>query len=240
MIRLNKFLAHAGIASRRKCDDLILAGLVKVNGKKIDRVGLVIDEEKDEVTFKGRRITPEKEYTYIILNKPRGVVTTAMDNFRRKTVVEMIGIPERIYPVGRLDYETTGVLLLTNDGELTNRLLHPSYKMSKIYRVLLDKRIRPVHLHKLRNGVELDDFITQPCKINELRIIDNQSYLEIEIKEGRNRQIRKMFEHFGYEVVELERISFAGLTTAGLQPGEWRYLTKEEVRHLKERVRYGH
>jgi len=235
MMRLNKFLAHAGIASRRKCDDLIMAGLVKVNGKKVTRVGVVIDEEKDEVTFKGRRVLPEKEYTYILLNKPRGVVTTAMDNFRRKTVVEMIGIPERIYPVGRLDYETTGVLLLTNDGELTNRLLHPSYKMPKVYRLLLDKKIRPIHLHKLRNGVQLEDYTTRPCKITELRIIDNQSFLEIEIREGRNRQIRKMFELFGYEVVELERISFAGLTASGLQPGEWRYLTKEEVRRLKER-----
>jgi len=240
MIRLNKFLAHAGIASRRKCDDLILAGLVKVNGKVVNRVGVVIDEEKDEVTFKGRRISPGKEYTYILLNKPRGVVTTAMDNFKRKTVVEMVGIPERIYPVGRLDYETTGVLLLTNDGELTNRLLHPGYKMPKVYRALLDKRIRPIHLHKLRNGVQLDEYTTQPCKITELRIIDNQSFLEIEIKEGRNRQIRKMFEHFGYEVAELERISFAGITAKDLQPGEWRYLTKEEVRHLKERVSDGH
>ena len=234
MMRLNKFLAHAGIASRRKCDDLIMAGLVKVNGKKVDRVGVVIDEEKDKVTFKGRPVTLGEEYIYILLNKPRGVVTTAMDNFNRKTVVEMVGIPERIYPVGRLDYETTGVLLLTNDGELTNQLLHPSYRKPKVYRVLLDKKIRPVHLHKLRNGVQLEDYTTQPCKITELRIIDNQSYLEIEIREGRNRQIRKMFELFDYEVVELERISFAGLTTSGLQPGEWRYLTKEEVRQLKK------
>ncbi len=239
MMRLNKYLAQAGIASRRKCDDLILAGYVQVNGKTIDRVGVVIDETKDKVTFKGRPVTIRKHFTYIILNKPRGVVTTARDQFKRRTVLDLIAIPERIFPVGRLDYNTTGVLLLTDDGELSNRLLHPNYKVAKVYRTLLDRVIRPIDLYRLSNGVELEGRKTQPCKITELRIVDNGSLLEIELKEGRNRQIRKMFELFGYHVEELERISFAGLKATGLQQGEWRYLTKDEIKRLKEMVDYG-
>ena len=238
-MRLNKYLARAGIASRRKCDDLILAGFVKVNGKTIDTVGVVIDEDKDKVTFKGRPVSIRREFSYILLNKPRGVVTTARDQFRRRTVLDLIAIPERIFPVGRLDYNTTGVLLLTDDGELANRLLHPNYKVAKVYRALLNRVIRPVDLYRLRHGVELEGRITQPCKITEQRIVDNGSLLEIELKEGRNRQIRKMFELFNYHVEELERISFAGLTSKNLQKGEWRYLTKFEVNRLKENVHYG-
>ncbi len=240
MMRLNKFLAHAGIASRRKCDDLILAGFVTVNGEKVDQVGVVIDEHQDVVTFKGQLISLKEKYTYVLLNKPRGVVTTASDEFRRKTVMDIVTLPERIYPVGRLDYQTTGVLLLTNDGELTNHLLHPSHEVEKIYRVLLDRVIRPIDLHKLRNGVELDGRLTRPCKVNELRVIDNGSYLQVEIHEGRNRQIRRMFELFKYEVLELDRISFAGLTVRNLHPGQWRYLTAEEISRLKKEVKYEH
>ncbi len=239
MIRLNKFLAQAGIASRRKCDDLILAGYVTVNGKRVDQVGVVIDEEKDVVTFKGKKVAPKKRFTYIVLNKPKGVVTTASDQFRRKTVLDLIAVPERIFPVGRLDYNTTGVLLLTDDGELSYRLLHPNYKVNKIYRVLLNRVIRPVDLYHLSHGVELDGRKTQSCKITELRIVDNGSLLEVELTEGRNRQIRRMFEKLNYRVIELDRISFAGLTAKGLQQGEWRYLTKQEISRLKEIVAYG-
>lgn len=238
MMRLNKFLAHAGIASRRRCDDLIMAGLVKVNGQKVDRMGVVIDETKDVVTFKGQPVSLAEKCVYVLLNKPSGVVTTASDEFKRSTVIDLIGIPERIYPVGRLDYETKGVLLLTNDGELTHHMLHPGFKVEKIYRVLLDRKIKPVDLHYLRAGVELDGKMTQPCEINEMRIVDNCSFLEVKLKEGRNRQIRRMFELFEYSVEELERVSFAGLTSSGLQAGEWRYLSGEEVRRLKERIGY--
>ena len=235
-MRLNKFLAHAGIASRRKCDTLIQQGRVQVNGETIDRLGVVIDENKDKVTFDGKPVKLIENYEYVVLNKPRGVVTTADDQFARPTVVELIGMVERIYPIGRLDYETSGVLILTNDGELTNRLIHPSYKATKIYHALLDKAIRPVDLHKLREGVMLDDKKTLPCKIREIRFIDNASLLEIELKEGRNRQIRRMFELFGYNVEELERISFAGITASGLKPGAWRKLTDDEIRRLREGV----
>ncbi len=240
MMRLNKYLAHAGVASRRKSDDLIKAGYVKVNGQTVRKMGVVIDVEKDEVTFKGYRINLGETYTYVLLNKPQGVVTTANDQFKRAQVVDLIAIPERIYPVGRLDYDTTGVLLLTNDGELTNRLLHPNYKVEKVYRLLLNRRIRPVDLHHLRAGVILEGKRTLPCKINELRIVENKSFLEVELTEGRNRQIRKMFELLGYRVVELDRISFAGLTAGGLHRGEWRYLKEKEVAKLKERFVYGY
>lgn len=236
MIRLNKYMAHAGVASRRKCDDIIMAGRVSVNGEKITKVGGSIDGNKDKVEVDGKEIAVQENYTYVLLNKPRGVITTASDEFNRHTVVDLVVVPDRIYPVGRLDYDTTGVLLMTNDGEMTNYLTHPNYKKAKIYRVLLDKVIRPVDLHKLRNGVELDDEQTMPCKITEMRIFDNSSLLEIELKQGRYRQIRRMFELFNYEVEKLDRVCFAGLTVQGLQPGEWRYLTPKEIEALKKVV----
>lgn len=237
-MRLNKFLARAGIASRRKSDDLIKAGLVKVNGETVSQMGLVIDEEKDIVEFDGEQVTLKEKLIYVVLNKPKEVLSTAMDEHHRQTVVGLVSFPERIYPVGRLDYETTGALLLTNDGELTNRLLHPSYKVLKIYRALIDRIIRPIDLHNLQNGVLLDGQKTLPCKIRELRKIDNQSYLEIELREGRKRQIRRMFGLFDYTVEELERVSFAGITTQGLKPGEWRFLTGQEISKLKHEVNY--
>lgn len=239
-MRLNKYMAHSGVASRRKCDDMILAGRVSVNGEKITQMGVVIDEAKDKVRVDGKEIAIKENYIYILLNKPRGVVTTASDEFNRHTVVDLVAVPERIYPVGRLDYETTGVLLLTNDGEMTNYLIHPNYKMAKIYRSLLDRVVRPIDLHKLRNGVELDGEKTMPCKITEIRIFDNSSLLEIELREGRYRQIRRMFELLNYEVEKLDRVQFAGLTVKGLQPGEWRYLTAKEIDALKEGISDGH
>ncbi len=239
MMRLNKFLAHAGIASRRKCDDLIVAGHVTVNGERITQVGVVIDETKDRVTFKGQSVTLKEHFVYVLLNKPKGTVTTANDEFDRRTVVDLIEVPERIYPVGRLDYETSGVLLLTNDGDLTHKLLHPNYKVEKVYHALIDRVIRPIDLHKFRNGIELDGVKTQPCQVREMQIKNNGSFLEIILKEGRNRQIRRMFEVLGYKVETLQRISFAGIRAGRLQPGEWRYLTPIEEKRLKEGVDYG-
>jgi pseudouridine synthase len=239
MIRLNKFMANAGIASRRRCDDFIMAGAVKVNGQVANQLGTVIDETRDAVTFRGNPIGVPDKYIYVLLNKPTGVVSTAIDEHLRRTVVELVTIPERIFPVGRLDFQTTGVLMLTNDGDLTHHLLHPNYKVQKLYRILLDKVIRPIDLHHLRNGVMLEEKMTQPCKITELRIVDNCSLLQVELREGRNRQLRKMFELYGYEVQQLERISFAGLTAGRLQPGEWRYLTGNEIVELKKRVGFG-
>ena len=239
-MRLNKYLAHCGIASRRKCDELIKAGYVKVNGKTVREMGATVDEYRDTVFFKGKKVELQEKYLYVLLNKPQGVVTTASDEHNRDTVLDLVGLPERIYPVGRLDYNTTGVLLLTNDGALTNHLLHPNYKTEKIYHALLNKKVRPIDLHKLQKGIELDGRMTLPCSIREIRIVDNCSFLEIVLREGRNRQIRRMFELLHYNVEELERISFAGLTARNLQPGEWRYLTDNELTRLKEEVGYGY
>lgn len=238
MMRLNKFLAQAGVTSRRKSDDLIMAGQVRVNGKTVDRMGVVIDEENDIIEYNGERIQLKTEFIYVVLNKPEEVLSTVKDEYKRQTVVGLVSFPERIYPVGRLDYDTRGVLLLTNDGQMTNRLIHPRYKIPKVYRALIDGIIRPIDLHRLQQGVMLEGQKTQPCRIKEIRKIDNQSFLEIELREGRNRQIRKMFELFGYTVEELERISFGGITGRGLKAGEWRYLTQDEIIMLKKEVDY--
>jgi 23S rRNA pseudouridine2605 synthase len=234
IIRLNKFLATAGIASRRKCDDIILAGRVKVNGKKITQLGTRIDDSIDKVICDEKPIHSKNEFIYILLNKPKGVITTAEDQFQRKTVLDLLPIETRLFPIGRLDIDSTGLLLLTNDGNLSNILIHPKYKVKKIYHVLLDKRIRPIALYKLEHGILLDGKMTKPCKAKEIRVVDNCSLVEIIISEGRNRQIRRMLAILGYEVEELDRISFGPLILSGLRRGEWRLLTDSEIKILKE------
>jgi 23S rRNA pseudouridine2605 synthase len=235
-VRLNKFLAAAGIASRRKCDDLIMAGKVKVNNEIISTVGVRIDDEKDVVEYEGTPVYKQMNYIYILVNKPKEVMTTAEDQFSRKTVLDLVSVGERIWPVGRLDYLSTGLLILTNDGILSNRLIHPKYKVEKKYQVLLDKKIRPVDLYHFEHGLELDGKKTIPCKAVEIRVKDNRSFLEVTMREGRNRQIRRMFEQLNYEVQELNRIGFGSLTLTGVQPGEWRYLSKKEIDRLKTEV----
>ena len=233
MMRLNRFLAQSGIASRRKCDELILQGKVKLNGIKVTELGVRVDETEDEILFEGAPVHLPQKFKYILLNKPAGYVTTAKDEYKRHTVVDLIPIEERIFPVGRLDYDTTGLLLLTNDGELSNQLLHPKYKFEKTYHARLDKLIKPIALHHLQHGVELDGKKTAPCKIQQIRVVDNCSLLEVIIHEGRNRQIRRMFELYDYVVDELDRIAFGPLTLTGLKRGEWRYLKPEEVDELR-------
>ncbi|MEJ2635514.1 MAG: pseudouridine synthase [Calditrichia bacterium] len=235
-IRLNRFLAMSGLGSRRKCDDLIVQGVIRVNGEVITKLGTQIDPRKDVVEYSGTRVRPDEKLIYILLNKPLRTVTTASDEKRRKTVLDIVKIEQRIFPVGRLDYNTTGALLLTNDGDLAYFLSHPRFEVSKVYRVLLDKRIRPIDLHHFRNGIELDDRKTAPCRAEEVRIIDNRSYLEIELHEGRNRQIRRMFEALDYRVDELQRAEFAGLRINDLKEGEWRLLTPREIQSLKKMV----
>ena len=236
MIRLNRFLAMAGIGSRRNCDAFILEGRVTVNDAAVDRLGVRVDPEHDVVTFDGRRVTPPEAYVYILLHKPLRTVTTAKDDRKRRTVLDLIGTDQRLFPVGRLDYNTTGALLITNDGDLSYHLIHPRFMVKKVYRVMLNKMIRPIDLHHFQNGVMLDDRKTSPCKAREMRRMDNRSYLEVELHEGRNRQIRRMFETLGYQVEELSRANFAGLQVNDLNPGEWRELTAGEVRMLKRMV----
>ncbi len=235
-IRLNRYLAMCEVASRRKCDELISQGLVKVNGNVVTRMGARIEPDKDEVEFKGEKVVPRENNIYILLNKPLRTITSTKDESRRKTVVDIVRLEERIFPVGRLDYNTTGALLLTNDGDMSYFLSHPKFEVSKKYRVMLNDRIRPIDLYHFRNGIDLDGRKTAPCRVEELRIIDNCSYLDIELHEGRNRQIRRMFSALGYKIRELHRIEYAGLNVQNLKAGEWRRLTSREVKMLKTLV----
>lgn len=235
-IRLNRYLAMAGIASRRKCDELILAGRVKVNGKVVTRLGTQVVPGKDQIEFDGKVIQSKKQFTYVLMNKPLRHVCTVKDEKGRRTILDLLNTSERLFPVGRLDYNTTGAILITDDGDLAYALTHPKFEVKKVYRVLLNKVIRPIDLHQFRQGIDLDGYKTAPCEVRELRIIDNRSYLEVEIHEGKNRQIRRMFEKLGYSVEELHRAEFAGLKVSDLKPGEWRLLTPGEIRWLKKLV----
>jgi pseudouridine synthase len=232
-MRLNKFLSTAGIGSRRKCDDYITEGRISVNGEIVKTLGIKIDEFRDNIAFDGKEVKSEQKLVYLILNKPKGVITSAKDEYERNTVLDLIPLNVRIFPVGRLDQDTTGLLLLTNDGELSNKLMHPKFKIPKTYHVLLDKIIHPKDKYYFERGILLDDRKTAPCKLSEIRIIDNCSFLEIILHEGRKRQIRRMFDELGYKVVELDRIAFGPLNLSGIKKGEWRYLSKEEIGRLK-------
>jgi pseudouridine synthase len=232
MMRLNKFLAAAGVGSRRKCDDYIVDGKVSVNGQVVQKLGIRIDELNDKISFEGSEVKIQEELIYIILNKPKGIITSASDEYDRNTVVDLIPLKTRLFPVGRLDQDTTGLLILTNDGELTNQLIHPKFKIPKTYHALLNKIILPKDIYHFERGILLDDKKTAPCKLSEIRIIDNCSFLEIILYEGRKRQIRRMFDELGYVVVELDRIAFGPLTIAGIKRGEWRYLNKNEITKL--------
>ncbi len=234
-IRLNKLIAEAGIASRRKADELILEGRVKVNGKLVTKLGTVVNFS-DLVTVDGKPIKLVSRYTYILMNKPKNTLTTAKDEKGRRTVIDLIKdkVKTRVFPVGRLDRNTTGVLLLTNDGELANRLMHPKYRIPRVYRVGLDKALRPEIAEKIASGLQIEDVKFNPCEI----LIDfkNPRLLTMVLTEGKNREIKKMFEHFGYQVKKLDRKAFGNLTTRGLKRGELRPLTKKEIHDLKRLV----
>jgi 23S rRNA pseudouridine2605 synthase len=232
-MRLNKYLAHSGVASRRAADTLIQQGFVTVNGKVILEMGYKV-KDTDTVAYKGKTISRVTKMVYFLLNKPRNVLSTSKDERGRKTVIDIMSekIPERIYPVGRLDRNTSGLLLLTNDGDLTRKLSHPSYNVPKVYLVTLDKNLSLAHLDEIRNGITLEDGDIKP---DSLHFVDTKSKneLSIEVHSGRNRLVRRIFEHFGYEVVKLDRTYYAGLTKKNLPRGMYRPLTKEEVRMLK-------
>ena len=236
MMRLNKFLAKAGMLARRKCDQYIYSGMVFINGKKIDNPGYKIDEKKDEVFLNNKRIVLREKYKYIILNKPKGCVTTLKDEKGRKKIIDYINMKERLFPIGRLDINTTGVLLLTNDGEIAYRLSHPKYQIDKIYNVVLDKQISEKYIEKLRRGVVIgkDEVVSGDVKIIENKY--KKYMVIIKIHTGKKRQIKRMFSALGYNVLEMERIEFAGIKKDELKPGSWRNLTKGEVESLKKLV----
>ena len=236
-IRLNKFIASNGILSRRKIDELILQGRVSVNGNEITELGFKIDPEKDKITVDGEIVRTNTKKIYIILNKPQGVITSVSDDKKRTTVIDILGLNEKVFPVGRLDYNTTGLLLLTNDGELANKLMHPKSEIYKTYFVKLSKPLEEKHRIKLTEGIKLEGKETAPSKIRYPKKNNNYQDLFISIYEGRNRQVRNMFEHYGYFVRELERVEYAGLNMEDLRSGEWRKLTPDEVKKLYEIVK---
>ncbi len=236
-MRINKFMAECGVASRRACDEMILEGRVKVNGKKIDTPGLEINEFNDAVTLDGRRITLVSKKYYIMLHKPKGYVTTVKDDKGRKTVMELIKIRSRLYPVGRLDYDTEGLLLLTNDGQLAYALTHPSHEVPKTYIAKIKGKISDTEVRQLRKGVEIDGKMTLPAVVKIIETDDEFSRVEVTIKEGRNHQIKKMFEVVGKEVVFLKRTAIGPLKLGGLGRGEYKNLTSKEIEILKAIVK---
>lgn len=236
-MRINKFMAECGVASRRACDEMILEGRVKVNGKKIDTPGLEINEFNDAVTLDGRRITLVSKKYYIMLHKPKGYVTTVKDDKGRKTVMELIKIRSRLYPVGRLDYDTEGLLLLTNDGQLAYALTHPSHEVPKTYIAKIKGKISDTEVRQLRKGVEIDGKMTLPAVVKIIDTDDEFSRVEVTIKEGRNHQIKKMFEVVGKEVVFLKRTAIGPLKLGGLGRGEYKNLTSKEIEILKAIVK---
>ncbi|MBN2012927.1 rRNA pseudouridine synthase [candidate division KSB1 bacterium] len=236
MIRLNKYLAQCGVGSRRSCDQIIADGRVSVNGKTISILGISIDETLDSVTVDNKPVAIEKRLVYILLNKPRGFVTTASDEKKRKTVLDLIQQKERLFPVGRLDIDTEGLLLLTNDGDLSFRLTHPSYQITKKYFVKVNRSLKPTDVEKLESGVMLDDGRTAPSKVMLDRYDKANKSLYITIHEGRNRQIRRMLETLQYRVIFLKRVQFANLTLKDVRRGEWRILTEQEIKTIKQLV----
>lgn len=233
-VRLNKAIADAGVASRRAADELILSGKVTVNRKVCTELGLKVGPN-DLVIVNGEPISRTKHLTYILLNKPKNVITTSSDEMGRMTVFDIVRIHQRLFTVGRLDRNTTGVLLITNDGELANRLMHPRYEIPRIYKAGLDKPLDPKHARYIAAGVELEDGMTQPCEV--MTDPKEPTTVFLQLTEGRNREVRRLFEHFGYDVRRLDRKQYAFLTTRGLARGEYRHLTRDEVAELRRLVK---
>lgn len=235
-MRINKYIASCGVASRRKAEEIILEKRVKVNGKVIEELSFNIDEKNDLVEIDGKKIRISENYIYIALNKPEGYITTVKDQFDRPSVLDLVSnINERIYPIGRLDYETSGLLILTNDGDLTYKLTHPKHEVAKTY-VARVKGIPSIEkMKKFEEGLYIEDYKTAPAKI---RIIDkneekNYSICEIKIHEGRNRQVRKMCKAIGHPVQRLKRTAMGKITIKGTEIGKYRHLTAEEIEYLK-------
>ena len=231
--RLQKYIARCGIASRRKAEEIILQGNVKVNGIIVKELGSKINPEKDVVTVYDKKIHEKEEHIYIKLYKPEGYITTVKDQFNRKTVLDLVNIKERIYPIGRLDYDTSGLLLLTDDGDLTNKLMHPKYRIFKTYEAEIKGSISEDSINILKNGVLIDGYKTAPAKVKLINRSQVKTSVQISIHEGKNRQVRKMFEKIGHRVIKLKRISFGNINLGELSEGQWKYLTDDEIKYLK-------
>ncbi len=230
-IRLNRYIANAGVCSRREADELIGAGEIRVNGEVVTEMGYIV-KPADTVQY-GKRSLKREKNVYVLLNKPKDYITTTEDPEERKTVMDLVGnaSKERIFPVGRLDRNTTGLLLFTNDGELAQKLTHPSHRMQKIYQVELDKALTPDHFQQIREGLTLED---GKVEVDDIAVVSgNERFVGVELHSGRNRIVRRIFEHLGYDIVTLDRVQYAGLTKKDLPRGNWRFLTQQEVVRLK-------
>ena len=232
--RLQKYLANNGIASRRKCEELISQGKVKVNDKVVTELGTKIDLDQDIVKFDGKEVKPIKKMVYILLNKPIGYVTTADDQFGRDTVLDLVKVKERIVPVGRLDMYTSGALILTNDGDFVYKVTHPKHEIEKTYTVTVKGIVQNSEVEQLRKGVKIDDYITKPAKVKILKTDTEKdiSRLEITIHEGKNRQVRKMCEAVNRKVLALHRSKIGNIGVKDIELGKWRYLQESEVQKL--------
>ncbi len=234
-IRLQKFLAENAVASRRKCEELIENGKVKVNGEIVTKLGTKINPDKDTVEYNGKRIkASKKEYTYILLNKPIDYVTTVKDQFNRKTVLDLVKTNKRLVPVGRLDMYTSGAIILTDDGDFVYKVTHPKHEIEKTYNVTIVGKVSDREVEALKNGVDIGDFVTNKAKVKILKIDEekNISRLQITIHEGKNRQIRRMCEAIGKKVLSLHRSKIGGISVKDLKIGTWRYLNKSEIENL--------
>lgn len=235
--RLHKIIANAGIASRRQAEDLIREGRVTVNGEVITKLGTKADEEKDHIKVDGKLIRKKARDIYLVLNKPKGYISTLDDPERRPTVADLLkGVRGRVYPVGRLDFNSEGLILFTNDGNLAHRLTHPSHEVTKTYLVKVDGVLSDEEINRIKKGVMLEDGLTAPAPIKRIRRTDENSWVEITIHEGRKRQVRRMFEKIGHYVLKLKRIRIANLELGDLPSGSYRFLTDEEIASLKRTV----
>lgn len=231
MIRINKYIAECGVCSRRKADELIQNKKVLVNGKIIDTLGLIIDEDNDVVIVNNKVVKKEEKLVYIMLNKPKGYVTTSIEQFGRKSVLDLVDIKQRIYPIGRLDMYTEGLLLLTNDGDFANRLMHPKNKIKKTYIVKVKGNVTEDKIQKLRNGIDIGGYITKKAEVTEFK---DGSLFQIVISEGKNRQVRKMCESVGLQVINLKRVKIGNLELGNLPVGKYRFLNDKNINEIIE------
>lgn len=231
MERLQKYMARCGAASRRKSEEMISAGRVTVNGQTVSELGYKVNEG-DDVTLDGKPLKPETRKVYIALNKPVGYVSTVKDERGRKTLLDLVDVPERIYPIGRLDFDTSGLIFLTNDGEIYNKVIHPREEKNKVYIALVRGILTKEEIDSFEKGMEIDGYLTAPSEIKTRSILGNNAQVEITIHEGRNRQIRKMCEKIGHPVITLKRISIGKIEIGDLPVGKWRYLNENEVEQL--------
>ncbi|QGT99880.1 LSU rRNA pseudouridine synthase [Candidatus Syntrophocurvum alkaliphilum] len=233
-MRLSKYIAEAGLVSRRKAEELIDKGKVTVNGETILKQGIKINPSRDKIEVNGKLLKPEQK-TYILLNKPSGYLSSVKDTHGRPTVLNLVkNIDARLYPVGRLDFDTEGLIILTNDGEFTNLMIHPKYKIRKKYKALIKGKINKEKIERLRKGVKLEDGITAPAKVNFIENIKDSSEIELTIHEGRKRQIKRMCKEVGHPLLKLERTAIEFLTTEGLKKGDYRKLKLHEINQLKK------